>query len=262
MAKNKIEGTEEETPKTNKEIRQEKRQAGKEIRQERKQMRAINAGRPKFSYDTEGNKIKNDPLYTKQEIRDVNKPFEPQASEVLTGTKQGTTYNDPNAPAARPDFEYIHVSNEPGIETSPIRRVVTADNPDYDQLRSRLSAGIFASPDDPNTGEAVKKVLVNNIVSDNTTSLQEKQKLIDATNVAKKEVNKTDQQISDQTNQEVKNTTAPISTTDPNAPALGGSGASVVEVMDKAPAGPEWTSVVPTGQQYQAPSREEIYEQA
>ena len=133
---------------------------------------------------------------------------------------------------------------------------MTADNPDYDQLRSRLSAGIFASPDDPNTGEAVKKVLVNNIVSDNTTSLEEKQKLIDATNVAKTEVNKIDGAVEEQAKEEEKI----ISTTDPSA--IGGSGASVAGVMDKAPAGPEWTSVVPTGQQYQAPSREEIYEQA
>ena len=236
MAKNKIEGTEEETPKTR-----------KEIRQERRQMRAINAGRQEMG---------GDKLYTKKEIRDVNKPFEAKPSDVLTGTKQGTTYNDPNAPAARPDFEYIHVSNEPGIETSPIRRVVTADNPDYDQLRSRLSAGIFASPDDPNTGEAVKKVLVNNIIEDKNTSFEEKQELTDATNVAKTEVNKIDGAIEE----EAKEGEKIISTTDPNA--IGGSGASVAGVMDKAPAGPEWTSVVPTGQQYQAPSREEIYEQA
>jgi hypothetical protein len=113
---------------------------------------------------------------------------------------------------------------------------------------------------DPSTGENVKKVLTDNIIADKNTSLQDKMKTLPATEVAKTEVNKTEQQIKDQTNQELKNTTTPISTTDPNA--IGGSGASVVEVMDKAPAGPEWTSVVPTGQQYQAPSREEIYEQA
>jgi hypothetical protein len=190
-----------------------------------------------------------DELYTKKEIRDVNKTFEPQASEVLTGTKQGvgnssTTYNDPNAPSER-TYEYQKIGNKVEVKSAPTKEQFVGLN-----------------ADDPNTGEAVKKVLVNNIVSDNNTSLQEKQELIDATNVAKKEVNKTDQQISDQAKQEATNTTTPISTTDPNAPALGGSGASVVEVMDKAPAGPEWTSVVPTGQQYQAPSREEIYEQA
>jgi hypothetical protein len=97
MAKNKIEGTEEKTPKTN-----------KEIRQERRQMRAINAGRPKFTYTPEGYKLKNDPLYTKQEIRDVKEPFEPQESRVLTGTKDGTTYNDPNQ---KPEVQYIQVDN-------------------------------------------------------------------------------------------------------------------------------------------------------
>lgn len=263
MAKNKIEGTEEETPKTNKEIRQEKRQAGKDIRQERRQMKAINAGRPKFSYDTEGNKIKNDPLYTKQEIRDVKEPFEPQESRVLTGTKDGTTYNDPNQ---KPEVQYIQVDNyapssfkqrDPKTGKMVEGFMVSSGKSLSDAMLEKQKAGY-----DPSTGENVKKVLVNNIVSDNNTSLQEKQQLIDATNVAKTEVNKTDQQISDQAKQEVTNTTTPISTTDPNAPALGGSGASVVEVMDKAPAGPEWTSVVPTGQQYQAPSREEIYAMA
>jgi hypothetical protein len=277
MAKNKIEGTEEETPKTR-----------KDIRQERRQMRAINAGRQEMG---------GEKLYTKKEIRDVNKPFEPKPSDVLTGTKQGvgnssTTYNDPNAPSEK---EYEYKAYNPGGYSSKAKPM---SKEEYEEKRKTKTLGyakyyqdyddylksiqeqktipssetekenitkeqfVALNADDPNTGDAVKKVLVNNIVSDNTTSLQEKQKLIDATNVAKTEVNKTDQQINDQAKQEVTNTTTPISTTDPNAPALGGSGASVVEVMDKAPAGPEWTSVVPTGQQYQAPSREEIYEQA
>ena len=237
MAKNKIEGTEEETPKTR-----------KEIRQERRQMRNTNDYRQSL-----GEKEK---YYSKEEIRNVGKPVESQPSTPLSGTMPGvgnssTTYNDPNAPAEK-EYEY----QKTGLSSRIGNREVVEATPVTKEQFVALNA------DDPNTGEAVKKVLVNNIVSDNTTSLEEKQKLIEATNVVKTEVNKTDQQINDQTNQEVKNTTTPISTTDPNAPALGGSGASVVEVMDKAPAGPEWTSVVPTGQQYQAPSREEIYEQA
>lgn len=227
MAKNKIEGTEEETPKTN-----------KEVRQERRQMRAINAGRKEMG---------GEKLYTKEEIRDVKKPFEAQASSPLSGTKNGTTYNDPNKPS-EPDYEY----KKSGLASKIGKREEVKETPVTKEQFVALNA------DDPNTGEAVKKVLVNNIVSDNNTSLQEKQQLIDATNVAKKEVNKIDGAIEE----EAKEGEKIISTTDPNAPALGGSGASVVEVMDKAPAGPEWTSVVPTGQQYQAPSREEIYEQA
>jgi hypothetical protein len=230
MAKKKIEGTEEETPKTR-----------KEIRQERRQMKAVNAGRKEMG---------GDELYTKKEIRDVNKPFEPQASEVLTGTKQGvgnssTTYNEPNKPAEK-EYEY----QKTGLSSRMGDREVVKATPVTAKQFTALNA------DDPNTGEAVKKVLVNNIVSDNNTSLEEKQKLIEATNVVKTEVNKTDEQINNQTKEEEKI----ISTTDPNA--IAGSGASVAGVMDKSPAGPEWTSVVPTGQQYQAPSREEIYEQA
>jgi hypothetical protein len=257
MAKKKIKGTEDETTKTRKEIRQERRQAGKEIRQERKQMKAINAGRPKFSYDTEGNKIKNDPLYTKQEIRDVKEPFEPQESRVLTGTKDGTTYNDPNQ---KPEVQYIQVDNyapskfkqrDPKTGKLVQGFMASTGRSLSDAMLEKQKAGY-----DPSTGENVKKVLTDNIIADKNTSLEEKQQLIDAANVAKTEVNKTDEQINDQTKEEEKI----ISTTDPNA--IGGSGASVAGVMDKAPAGPEWTSVVPTGQQYQAPSREEIYEQA
>ena len=257
MAKNKIEGTEEETPKTNKEIRQEKRQAGKDIRQERKQMKAINAGRPKFSYDTEGNKIKNDPLYTKQEIRDVKEPFEPQESRVLTGTKDGTTYNDPNQ---KPEVQYIQVDNyapskfkqrDPKTGKLVQGFMASTGRSLSDAMLEKQKAGY-----DPSTGENVKKVLTDNIIADKNTSFEEKQELTDATNVAKKEVDKIEGAIEE----EAKEGEKIISTTDPNA--IGGSGASVAGVMDKAPAGPEWTSVVPTGQQYQAPSREEIYEQA
>ena len=273
MAKNKIEGTEEETPKTNKEVRQEKRQAGKDIRQERRQMRNTNDYRQSL-----GEKEK---YYSNEEIRNVGKPVESQPSAPLSGTMPGignssTTYNDPNAPA--PAVEVVKSSNIP--EKQPQSKE-EEDVKKYQNIRA-LTRGKFVNEKNlsqeqtdlmnrfkdknvpeivpENTGEAVKKVLVNNIVSDSNTSLQEKQQLIDATNVAKKEVNKIDGAIEEEASQEVKNTTTPISTTDPTA--IGGSGASVVEVMDKAPAGPEWTSVVPTGQQYQAPSREEIYEQA
>ena len=264
MAKKKIEGTEEETPKTR-----------KEIRQERRQMKNTNDYRQSL-----GEKEK---YYSNEEIRNVGKPVESQPSTPLSGTMPGvgnssTTYNDPNAPA--PAVEVIKSSN---IPPEAAQSKEEEDVKKYQNIRA-LTRGKFVNEKNlsqeqtdlmnrykdknvpeivpENAGEAVKKALTDNIIADKNTSLQEKMNTLPATEVAKTEVNKTDQQINDQTNQEVKNTTTPISTTDPNAPALGGSGASVVEVMDKAPAGPEWTSVVPTGQQYQAPSREEIYEQA
>ena len=273
MAKNKIEGTEEETPKTNKEIRQEKRQAGKEIRQERRQMKNTNDYRQSL-----GEKEK---YYSNEEIRNVGKPVESQPSTPLSGTMPGvgnssTTYNDPNAPA--PAVEIIKSSN---IPPEAAQSKEEEDVKKYQNIRA-LTRGKFVNEKNlsqeqtdlmnrykdknvpeivpENTGEAVKKALTDNIIADKNTSFEEKMNTLPATEVAKTEVNKTEQQIKDQTNQEVKNTTTPISTTDPNA--IGGSGASVAVVMDKAPAGPEWTSVVPTGQQYQAPSREEIYEQA
>jgi hypothetical protein len=262
MAKKKIEGTEEETPKTR-----------KEIRQERRQMKNTNDYRQSL-----GEKEK---YYSNEEIRNVGKPVESQPSTPLSGTMPGvgnssTTYNDPNAPA--PAVEVVKSSNIP--EKQPQSKE-EEDVKKYQNIRV-LTRGKFVNEKNlsqeqtdlmnrykdknvpeivpENTGEAVKKALTDNIIADKNTSFEEKMNTLPATEAAKTEVNKTEQQIKDQTNQEVKNTTTPISTTDPNA--IGGSGASVVEVMDKAPAGPEWTSVVPTGQQYQAPSREEIYEQA
>jgi hypothetical protein len=244
MAKKKIEDPEEGTTNTQK--------TKKEIRQERRQMRAVNAGREEMG---------GEKLYTKQEIRDVNKPFESKPSDVLTGTKQGTTYNDPNKPA-QPDFEYVHASPDPEIETSPIRRVVKADDPDYDQLRSRLSAGISAPPDDPNTGAAVKKALVNNIIENKDASFEKKQELTDATNVAEKEVNKIREEIDDQVKKETTTQTN-IPTTDPNATVVGGSGATVAGITGAVPPGQtEWTSVTTKDQGYQNLSRDEILKQA
>ena len=93
----------------------------KDIRRERRQMRAINAERPKYSYTSEGEKVKNAPLYSKEEIRAVGKIVEPGKSKVMTEADSSAQvkYNDPNKPAEYSEFEYKQY--EPGGYTRSIR---------------------------------------------------------------------------------------------------------------------------------------------
>jgi hypothetical protein len=79
----------------------------KDIRKERRQMKAVNASRPKYSYTPEGKRVKSTPLYSKQEIKDVEKPFKAEPGKALSGTIGGVTYNDPNKPAvSETTYEY------------------------------------------------------------------------------------------------------------------------------------------------------------
>jgi hypothetical protein len=245
MAKKKIEGTEEETQKTR-----------KEIRQERRQMRAINAGRKEMG---------GEKLYSKQEIRDVKEPFEPQESTVLTGTKDGTTYNDPNK---KPEVQYIQVDN-----------YVPSGFKERDPKTGKLSEAFMLRPessrsfseqilinrnaDDPTKGEAVKKALINEATSNNKLTFNQTQDAVEGSNVVAKEVQNTTDAIDNQVKEEVK-TQNTINTTDPNATeVLGGSGAKAAAVVNQVPPGQtEWTSVTTRGQGYQNLSKDEILKQA
>lgn len=249
MAKKKIEGTEEETPKTR-----------KEIRQERRQMRAINAGRKEMG---------GEKLYTKKEIKDVNKPFESKPSTPLSGeseavgiggktVKSATVYNDPNKPS-EPDYVYA----KSGLASRIGDREDVAPKTITKEQFTALNA------DDPTKGEAVRKALTNDAINNDKLTFEQKKDAVEGANVVAKETEKLVQDVDKQVKDEVKSTTTPtttetiISTTDPNATPVGGSGATAAGIVNKVPPGEtEWTSVVPTGQQYQAPSREEIYEQA
>lgn len=235
MAKKKIEDPEEGTTNTQK--------TKKEIRQERRQMNAVNAGREEMG---------GEKLYTKQEIRDVNKPFESKPSDVLTGTKQGTTYNDPNAPS-KTTYEY----QKTGLSSNLGNREVVEKTPITKEQFVALNA------DDPNTGSAIKKAMTEKIVADSKHTLQEKEQLLAATNLVEKEVNKTREDIDKQVKEEEKTQTT-INTTDPNATTVvGGSGLNVAKITGAVdPNKEEWTSLVTKGEDYQAPSRDEIYEQA
>ena len=241
MAKKKIEDPEEGTLNTQK--------TKKEIRQERRQMKATNDYRQSL-----GEKEK---YYSKEEIRNVGKPVESKPSEVLTGTRPGvgnssTTYNDPNAPS-KTTYEY----QKTGLSSKLGNKEVVEATPITAEQFTALNA------DDPNTGEAVKKAMTEKIITDNNTSLQDKMKILPATEVVKKEVQNTTDAIDDQVKKETT-TQNTINTTDPNAIApVGGSGTTVAKITESVPPNQEeWTSLVTKGENYQAPSRDEIYEQA
>ena len=257
MAKKNIEDPEEGTPNTQK--------TKKEIRQERRQMRAVNAERPKFTYTPEGYKLKNDPLYTKQEIRDVKEPFEPQESRVLTGTRDGTTYNDPNQ---KPEVQYIQVDNyvkSKGFQERDPKTGNLTDTymlkPEYltsssERMLEKQKAGY-----DPSTGQSVKQALTNDAINNDNLTLDQKQNAVQGANVVAQEVEKTDGAIDKQVEEEVKTQTN-IPTTDPNA-VVGGSGATVAGITGAVPPGQtEWTSVTTKDQGYQNLSRDEILKQA
>jgi len=237
MAKKNIENPEEGTPNTQK--------TKKEIRQERRQMKSINAGREEMG---------GEKLYSKKEIRDVKKPFEPQASEVLTGTKQGTTYNDPNKPA-QPDYEYQKTGLSSRMGDREVVKPVAITKEQFTALNA-------VKDDEIAKGEAVRKVLTNDAINNDKLTLEQKQNAIEGAKVIGQEVKKTDEEIDKQVKEEVKTQTN-IPTTDPNAAVVGGSGATVAGITGAVdPNKEEWTSLVTKGEDYQAPSREEIYEQA
>jgi hypothetical protein len=233
MAKKNIEDPEEGTPNTQK--------TKKEIRQERRQMKSINAGREEMG---------GEKLYSKKEIRDVKKPFEPKASDPLTGTKQGTTYNDPNKPA-QPDYEY----QKTGLSSRMGDREVVKATPITAEQFTALNA------DDPNTGSAIKKAMTEKIVADPKPTLQEKEQLLAATNVVEKEVDKTREGIDNQVKKETTTQTN-IPTTDPNAAVVGGSGATVAGITGAVdPNKQDWTLSEPAIE-FSPVSREDIYNQA
>ena len=168
----------------------------KDVRRERRQMRDMNAQRPKYSYTPEGEKIKNKPLYSKEEIREVGKPFKAQPSEAMTGTIGGFTYNDPNKPAEHTySYQRSEVINRLG-ETREIGPVdVTKEQ--YEAISEGGEAGqaLIKTLTQPNTASTTTEVIQNKATTDpNLTSNQ-----VDALNKtaieAGNQVSKTNQDL-------------------------------------------------------------------
>jgi len=185
MAINDTENPEEGTPRNK-----------KDVRRERRQMRAMNADRPKFTYTPEGEKVKNPPLYSKEEIREVGKPFKSQPSEFMTGTKDGTTYNDPNKPVETTySYQRSGLANKLGQreEFGPVD--ITKEQ--YEAISEGGEAGqaLVKTLTQPNTASTTTEVIQNKATNDpNLTSNQ-----VDALNKtgieAGNQVSKTNQDL-------------------------------------------------------------------
>jgi hypothetical protein len=162
----------------------------KDIRRERRQMKSINKGRVEMG---------GEPLYSKQEIKDVSKPFKSEPGKALSGTIQGTTYNDPNKPS-EPDYEYkIYESGGPGVSATTRTAPVTKE-----QFQALTS-------DNPKEGEAIRNVILNNsnattvtdviqtkTDNDNSLTLKEKEDLTKTSIIAGNEIDKIDKDITDE----------------------------------------------------------------
>jgi hypothetical protein len=190
-------------------------------------MRAVNRDRKSMGAE---------PLYSKEEIRDVKKPFEAKPSKIVAGT--------PVVEDTRPDFEYINVANEPGKEISPIWRKVEADDPDYEELRSRLEAGIYP-PDEGKAGtqeaQAVTELAKGETVEGNaivqalrkeadkkpdktfTSSVEENKNINAVKETVNNEINKT--------NEGVLNAKEQLNTQEKIEETLPGSGASAISAL-------------------------------
>jgi len=225
MAVNDIENPDEGTPRNK-----------KDVRRERRQMRAMNADRPKFTYTPEGEKVKNPPLYSKEEIREVGKPFKSQPSIPMTGTIGGLTYNDPNKPAEHTySYQRSEVINRLG-ETREIGPIdLTKEQ--YEAISEGGEAG-----------QALANTLKNNAINNDKLTLDEKQKRIEVGQEAGKELERTDEQINQQAKQEINTVT-------------GGDGKTAAGVMEKAPTQYDWTLSEPAIQ-YTPTSIDEINAQA
>jgi hypothetical protein len=176
MAINDTENPEEGTPRNK-----------RDVRRERRQMRAINAQRAEVGAD---------PLYKRKEIREVGKPFKAQPSEAMTGTKDGTTYNDPNKPVETTySYQRSGLANKLGQreEIGPID--LTKEQ--YEAISEGGEAGqaLIKTLTQPNTASTTTEVIQNKATTDpNLTSNQ-----VDALNKtaieAGNQVSKTNQDL-------------------------------------------------------------------
>lgn len=194
----------------------------KDIRKERRQMRETNRYRES---------VGGEPFYSKQEIRDVKKPFKAEPGKAMSGTIGGVTYNDPNKPVvSETTYEYQRSGggSEPSIGPTEITK----------EQAAALNA------EDVNAGEKVRKVIESRVINDPNSSMSDIEKAQQIAKKTSEEINVKDKQI----DQEVKETiTTP------------GDGSKIDEVVGQVPQGQtNWTNVTTYGEGYQLPSDEDI----
>lgn len=232
-----------------------------DIRRERRQMRAMNIQRKEMG---------GEPLYSKQEIRDVKKPFEPVPSEEMKGfvnkegggdfslgrfasthgekshrykefkkfleKELGPTYNE-SGEVTTPDVEYkLYEPGGMGVESKESKPVAITEEQKTNIIENA-----------PN-GQAISNAIKANSLNDNKKTFDNKQN---------------DFKIANQTEEEIDNTNKGIDNEvkDKEKEIVGGDGRTMANKMDGAGEQYDWTLSEPPIE-FTPTSEEDIYSQA
>jgi hypothetical protein len=187
MAIDNKENPDEGTPRSN-----------KDIRKERRQMRETNRYRKS---------VGGEPLYSKQEIKDVEKPFKAEPGKALSGTIGGVTYNDPNKPTvSETTYEYQRAGGgkEKSIGPTTItKEQATALNSEDVNTGAKVRE-VIESAATPNSTETTQNTLQTTLEKKPDLTLNELEKGTQLNIEVGNEVNNTEKAI---TKEEVENKT-------------------------------------------------------
>jgi len=222
MAINDKENPEEGTPRSN-----------KDIRKERRQMRAVNRDRKSMGAE---------PLYSKEEIKGVKKPFEAKPSEIVAGTP---------VVEETPEVEYIkYDAPGPKVAGTEFSRVFKVGTPEA-QAITELAKG--ETVEGNAIVQALRKEADNKPDKTFTSSVEENKNINAVKETVNNEINKT--------NQDVLNTKEQLNTQEKIEEPLPGSGDSVISKLDEIGPNITWD------QTYQSEgitpeSREDVFNRA
>jgi hypothetical protein len=187
MAIDNTENPDEGTPRSN-----------KDIRKERRQMRETNRYRKS---------VGGEPLYSKQEIKDVEKPFKAEPGKALSGTIGGVTYNDPNKPTvSETTYEYQRAGGgkEKSIGPTTITKEQATALNSEDVNKGAKVREVLESAVTPNSTETTQNTLQTTLEKKPDLTLNELEKGTQLNIEVGNEVNNTEKAI---TKEEVENKT-------------------------------------------------------
>ena len=217
----------------------------KDIRKERRQMRETNRYRKS---------VGGEPLYSKQEIKDVEKPFKAEPGKALSGTIGGVTYNDPNKPTVS-ETTYEYQRSGGGKEESIGPTTITKEQ------------ATALNSEDVNTGAKVRQAIEAKAANNPNATMNDIKVAQEIGKETEEEINtkekQIDQEASQQTGQNGFKMTLDLSDEEGKeniAPTTNaGDGSTVNKVVSGVPEGEtNWTNVTTYGDGYQLPSDEDI----
>lgn len=240
-----------------------------DIRRERRQMRAMNIQRKEMG---------GEPLYSKQEIRDVKKPFEPVPSEEMKGFvnksedqdikiikdkegkpkvqfiyPDGSTYTTPSS-KEEVEKQYGSTYNQSDIASTPDVEYKLYE-PGGMGVESKESKPVAITEEQKTniiennpSGQAISNAIKANSLNDDKKTLNDKQN---------------DFKIANQTEEEIDNTNKGIDNEvkDKEKEIVGGDGRTMANKMDGAGEQYDWTLSEPPIE-FTPTSEEDIYSQA